>query len=251
VATGVLACIPALVTQAAGGDADIPLALYLGAAALYLLLWWRQRQPVDAVLVGLVAGGAVWTKKEGLTAAAVVIVALVAREALRRYAPMRRRLWPAAGGVIAATIVPLPWLLFTRLVHPSGRDFLPLTPAVFVAHADRLLHIVASFLLQMLDFANWSLFWPVLAAMLLLAARRLSAEGRLLALVLLGQLGIYALAFVFSDWQPYTAHVQTSLDRLLAQAMPLAFLLLVETVQGSHRARTPRTVAIERFEDAA
>jgi hypothetical protein len=60
-ATIALAAIPALVTQAAGGNADVPLALYLGGASLYLLLWWRLRRPLDALLAGLLAGGAIWT----------------------------------------------------------------------------------------------------------------------------------------------------------------------------------------------
>ena len=56
-----------------------------------------------------------------------------------------------------------------------------------------------------------------------------------------GQLGIYGVAFVFSDWQPYTAHVQTSLDRLLVQTVPLALLLLVEALSGLTTARATTT----------
>ena len=75
-----------------------------------------------------------------------------------------------------------------------------------------------------------TVLWVVLAGTLLLAASRLTPSGRGLLLLLVGQLGIYGVAFVFSDWQPYTAHVQTSLDRLLVQTVPLALLLLVENV---------------------
>jgi len=124
--------------------------------------------------------------------------------------------------------LPLPWLIFTLLTHPLGRDFLPLTPAVFLAHAGRLAYIVPTFALQMLDLSTWSMLWVLLVALLALSLRRLGAPGYGLLLLLLAQLGAYALAFVFSDWQPYTAHVQTSLSRLLAQAAPLALLLLVE-----------------------
>src|SRR5437764_740743 len=132
--------------------------------------------------------------------------------------------------ILGAAALPLPWLLFTHSVHPLPRDFLPLTPAVFVAHAGRLPQIVTFFVLQMLAFKNWSLLWVALAGTLLLAARRLPPSGRGLLLLLVGQLGIYMVAFVFSSWQPYMAHVQTSLDRLLVQTVPLALLLLVEAV---------------------
>ena len=142
-------------------------------------------------------------------------------------------------------LVPLPWLLFTHIVHPLGRDFLPLTPAMFVAHAGRLPHIATFFALQMLAFKSWSLLWVVLAGALLLVARRLTPSGRGLLLLLLGQLGMYVVAFVFSDWQPYTAHVQTSLDRLLMQTVPLALLLLVEATSAltAERATTTERVS--------
>ena len=117
----------------------------------------------------------------------------------------------------------------------------PLTPAVFVDHAGRLPHIATFFALQMLAFKNWSLLWVVLAGTLVLAARRLSPSGRSLLLLLCGQLGIYGVAFVFSNWQPYTAHVQTSLDRLLVQTVPLALLLLVEAMSALTAARATTT----------
>ena len=149
-------------------------------------------------------------------------------------------------GVIAASVVlPLPWLLFCLVARPLGRDFLPFTPSVFLAHAGRLPHIVTLFLLQMLDFANWGLLWLLLAVLLVVAARRLPPSGRGLLLLLLGQVGLYMLSFVFSDWQPYTAHVQTSLDRLLLQAVPPALLLLVDAahVVGARRQATAQLVA--------
>jgi len=227
-ATAVLALIPALPLQAAGGDADVPLALYCGGAALYLLLWWRLRRPADAIIMALLAGGAAWTKKEGLTIAVALLLAYLIGERLRRGPDMATRLRAVVPVVVGWAALPLPWLIFTLLTHPLGRDFLPLTPAVFLAHAGRLAYIVPTFALQMLDLSTWSMLWVLLVALLALSLRRLGAPGYGLLLLLLAQLGAYALAFVFSDWQPYTAHVQTSLSRLLAQAAPLALLLLVE-----------------------
>jgi hypothetical protein len=51
-------------------------------------------------------------------------------------------------------------------------------------------------------------------------------------------------AFVFSDWQPYTAHVQTSLDRLLVQTVPLALLLLVEVTSALTAERATTTARV-------
>jgi hypothetical protein len=244
-ATGALSCVPVLSLQASGGDADVPLAMYAGASALYLLLWWRRGRPADAVLMALLAGGATWTKKEGLPVALLLLLAYAAGEVLRRDTWPRTRAWTMLAVILGAVALPLPWLLFTHVVHPLGRDFLPLTPAVFVAHAGRLPHIATFFVLQMLAFKNWSLLWVALAGALLLVARRLTPSGRGLLLLLLGQLGIYVAAFVFSDWQPYTAHVQTSLDRLLVQTVPLVLLLLVEATSTltAERATTMERVS--------
>ncbi len=297
-AVGALSFVPALPVQAASGNADAPLALYTGAATLYLLLWWRLRRPADALLMGLLAGGAVWTKREGLPVAALLLVAYVVGEVVRArearrvgvtdlvrnqtiffdvappgtagvspanagrrdaggprgYASLQRnsfvttlglmRMRRIAGVSAAAVVIPLPWLLFCLIARPLGRDFLPFTPSVFLAHADRLPHIVALFLLQMLDVANWGLLWLLLAVLLFVAARRLPRYGRGLLLLLLGQLGIYMVSFVFSDWQPYTAHIQTSLDRLLLQAVPPALLLLVAAIHtvGMGWARLDRAI---------
>jgi len=239
-AVAALSCIPELPRQAASGNADVPLAMYCGAATLYLLSWWRLRRPSDVVLMALLAGGGAWTKKEGLPIALLLLAACAAGEVLRYYslrrggrqsgATPRVSIRRALGVGLAALVLPLPWLVFCRVVHPLGRDFLPLTPAVFLTHAGRLPHIGAMFLLQTLAFGNWSLLWPLLAAALISKARLLSPAAWGLAALLLSQVGVYAVSFVFSDWQPYTAHIQTSLDRLLVQAAPLAVLLLVEVV---------------------
>ena len=75
--------------------AVVPLALYLGAAALYLLLWWRQRRPVDAVLVGLLAGAAVF----------LAIVFLITYVAALNGNALAKTYLDAAGAPIAALIV--------------------------------------------------------------------------------------------------------------------------------------------------
>ncbi len=262
-AVGALSFVPALPVQAASGNADAPLAMYTGAATLYLLLWWRLRRPADALLMGLLAGGAVWTKREGLPVAALLLAAYIVGEFLRARESRRAgdnsrasklaRLRPIAGVIAASVVLPLPWLLFCLIARPLGRDFLPFTPSVFLAHADRLPHIVALFLLQMLDVANWGLLWLLLAVLLFVAARRLPPYGRGLLLLLLGQLCLYIVSFVFSDWQPYTAHIQTSLDRLLAQAVSPALLLLVAAIHtvGTGRAKLDRAVTTTVSEAAA
>jgi hypothetical protein len=230
-AAGTLAWVPDLAHWAAMGYADVPLAMYAGAAALYLLLWWRQRRPVDARLMGLMAGGAVWTKKEGMTIAALLLLVYAGGELLRRDGRVAARLWSSARLVLAGLAVPLPWLLFKAITNPSGSDYRPLTPDVFLAHMGRLPTIVLLVGREMLDLTHWSLFWVALAGLPVMTVRWLSPCGRGLLALLLAQVGILCtLPYVFSDWRPYTEHIHRSADRLLVQAAPLALLLFVEAL---------------------
>jgi Dolichyl-phosphate-mannose-protein mannosyltransferase len=194
-AAGTLAFVPDLAHWAAMGYADVPLAMYAGAATLYLLLWWRRRQLVDALLMGLLAGAAVWTKKEGMAIAPLLMLVYAGVELLRRDARVAARLWHSIQAVLAALVVPLPWLLFKATTDPIGVDYRPLTPAWFIAPCGR----------------------------------------GLLALLLGQVGVLYTLPFVFSAWQPYTRHIHRSADRLLVQATPLALLLFVETVDALSR----------------
>jgi len=133
----------------------------------------------------------------------------------------------AAGAALA---LPAPWLLFTAVARPVGSDFLPLTPAVFFANANRLPHIMARFVQEAGKVDRWNLLWVALALVLPVTARRLSLCGRLLAALLAAQLGVYLVGYVFSDWLSYDDHIGSSLNRLMIQAVPLAVLVTVEAV---------------------
>jgi hypothetical protein len=230
-AAGALMAVPSLPRFAGYGYADVPLALYAGAAALYLLLWWRGRRPVDLVLMGLLAGGAIWTKKEGLPLALLELFAFCVGQGLRHDASRAKRLSHIAWAGLATVALPLPWLIFTLTVRPVGSDFLPITVSVFVANVNRLPQTFLLFLQETVIIARWSLFWVIVAAAVALTVRRLSLRGRALLALLLAQLAMYLGSYVFSDWVPYTLHVDSSLNRLMIQAVPLALLVMVEAVQ--------------------
>ncbi len=241
-AVGALALVPALPHFAGYGYADVPLATYGSAAALYLLLWWRQRCPTDLALMGLLAGGAIWTKKEGLPITLILLcaaaVSCVCWEGIR---PLKRRLRPWLASVLATVALPLPWLVFTRIVRPQGSDFWPITPATFVGHADRLPTILGYFLQEAASLDDWSLLWivaPVVVA-LALALRRLRLPTLVLLLMFLIQLGVYLVSYMFSYWTPYTLHIGSSLNRLVLQTVPLALLITVDTVCSLAHAEAP------------
>ncbi|HEX9899524.1 MAG TPA: hypothetical protein VGC81_09870, partial [Candidatus Methylomirabilis sp.] len=83
---------------------------------------------------------------------------------------------------------------------------------------------------------EWNLIWPAAGALLLwqvgerlrgrtpgVAGRHLSASGVLL-LVPICYMGAVSLAYVFSAYVPYEAHVASSVFRLAAHIFPLLVL---------------------------
>ena len=219
VVTVLLACIPAFSLLAVRGDADMPLALYAGGGALYLALWWRHRRAADALLFALFAGAAIWTKKEGLPLAGIYLVAFAAQEVRR---PAEQRLFAP---LLAALLLPLPWLLFTAIVRPTATDFLPYTPSVLVSHLDRVPTILRYLAGQAVTWDWWGVLWVLVAGAALLR------RGSPLIPLLVLQLAAVAVPYIFSSWDPYTEHIKLSLDRLLAHLEPLAVLALVDILQ--------------------
>jgi hypothetical protein len=227
-----LLLVPYVLRIASCGYADVPVALYMGAAALYLLLWWRLHQVADLLLMGLLVGGAMWTKKEGVPVALVLLFACVIGEVVRGHAPLRSRMLHILCVGIAAVALPLPWFIFLQTAHPVSSDFQPVTLAVFVANAPHLPRILDLFVQQTVVVEQWTLFWVSLAALVLFAGLRLSRCGRALLMLLFAQLGLYLLAYLFSSWSSYEVHIRTSLSRLMLQATPLALLVIVEAVHS-------------------
>jgi hypothetical protein len=212
--------------------------MYAGAASLYLVLWWRFRQQLDMVLMVLLTVCGIWTKREGTTIALLLLSAFFLGEMLHRGLSNRERALNVLQGSLTAVLPLSPWFLVLGLTHPSGGDFFPVTIPVFVTHISRFPHILLYVALHMLNVTTWGLFWLVLTAVVVLALRRGSRISYGLLLLLAGQLGAYALCFVFSYWKPYTTHIETSLDRLLVQALPLAIIV---TVDGLHMLVAPRS----------
>jgi 4-amino-4-deoxy-L-arabinose transferase-like glycosyltransferase len=242
-----LALVPVLFVQGSAGDADVPLALMAAGSAVFLWRWLCDETAGRASRRALVLCGAftalgVWTKKEGLLlllcTALIVVVA-----AWRRHVASGEPAAALRDGALFLSpvlVVAGPWLAFLALDRPLTRDFLPITVSTLLAHLDRLPTICSFLGLRLLDVPHWNVAWALLAAVAVLGRRQLgrgSALGYLLALLVL-QIAADGAVFIFSDWQPYTAHLQTSLDRLLLHSLPLAVLLLVALGQHVQLRRT-------------
>ncbi len=112
------------------------------------------------------------------------------------------------------------------MVTVSPSDFAPPTLQLFIDNLDRLPTIGRIALAEITDTGLWSIFWllVLVAVIYLLIARNFSRL--LLAIGVLGPIILYSLTYVFSAWPSYTAHVTSSLPRLLLHVMPAAWLAI-------------------------
>ncbi len=238
------AALPLFWDTEALGQAEMPLALWLVAAAVLLL---PSRRETGAPRFAGWAGGIVlgflpWIKQEGSTLAAVLAVAAIAclpREAWGR--ALRSMLPPTLllGGLNL-------WFYQTQLAPGVGftsGDPLARLAERLPAAASLVAYMARSFLLpDALGF--WLAF--ALALGVALWQRRTLALG--LAGVVTAQLLIY-MAVTFIVFLPPRAHVDAAFSRIIAALMPLA-MLAVGAVLAPRESRRPVRARPLRPEDA-
>lgn len=227
------------VTFELAGYADVPLAAYAVAAASLLMLWARQGAPALFAGASLAATAAAWTKNEGqLLLAAFAVAAAVLL--IRRKAPVLFWAWLAAppvlllgawsavrsgAGVEAAGFTPLvdfdAALFSTALVSMASKAFAP-----------------SSFLLT---------FFALPAAAALLAAKRAPLWAWIPPIFVAAQLAGALLAYA-TGRNEIQWWLETSADRLLTQAAPVALLAVAsafgvwaEAESASRTEQTPST----------
>jgi drug/metabolite transporter (DMT)-like permease len=115
------------------------------------------------------------------------------------------------------------------------------------ANLPRVAPLLARFGEELVRLRYWSLLWPLAgAALVALAWQRRPFAGPL-ALALVAPLGGALAAYMFTALEPYDFHVETSLDRLVLQLVPLAVLVVVLVLGQPFLASTkPRATAVER-----
>jgi hypothetical protein len=222
--------------------ADLPLAFFILAATILLILGARdpQRGGAYLVLAGLAAGGAAWTKNEGVPFALGVLAAATGIGwATGGWRMALRRLWWVAAGLAPA----LACLAMQRVRFGVQNDVIRGMPLWLVKA--RLLDLPrhGRILLQALSmFARWP---QSVAPVLLLSAAFLAGPRRAAGgwrAVLPGLPGLvamllgYYVAFLFT---PYGLqwHMDLSSHRLFLQIWPSAILLVVLGAQIQPPAR--------------
>ena len=185
---------PELLRQAQGGDADVPLAIYLALALLAAIGWLVLRSGFSLALFFVFASTAVAIKSEGVLELALdlAIVSVAAWRVRRALVP----LWATAALAVGTS---LPWYVW-RSAHGISNVFSlhnALSPAYLRHHTSLLhggLHILGHHLTSVRE---WSLIVPLAVVLGVVGLLR---ERRVAWLVPAAFLGLGYLFFVWISW---------------------------------------------------
>jgi len=203
------------------GYVDVPLSVFYLAALGYLLLWFRTSDARFLIVFAACSASLTWIKSEGIILWVVIaLVGLVLSFA-------KRRLLQFLMSVTPGLIVILIWRIYLRAVHawpPS--EFGHPSFSVLRKNIGRLPDITKILFTELSSMAHWSIFWLIaaVAVVYLCASRRLDRIALVCAVVIPAVL--YSLIYVFSTWPSYSAHMTSSVPRLLLHVMPAGWLAI-------------------------
>ena len=211
--------VPALVLgagSATSGYADFPLAVVALCALAHSVDYWTTGSRASARLGGAAAMALPFVKAEGSIALIAFVIAVAPK-------CLRDRDWRAAGWLlIPGFSVWMGWNAFLRLTDaPRLSEFLPMTPANFLAHWNRAPDLLRWTWEELVAWNHWSILWPLAAVALVLAlAGRLRLPWFPIAANVFLPLAVYPTVFFFSAWNPVEPHVLSSLWRLFLHSVP-------------------------------
>jgi len=214
--------------------AEMPLTLLCVIAGVYMLKWLRDCSR-GALLVASIAGGLMpWTKKEGLILLLALGIAILVMNFNRRHA------WSGVGGMaLAAGLISGPWWLFVAYNGIASPDFLPVTAETLQANIGRA-EAIARLVLNSLFGSSLGYTWPLiaLAGVILCWPQRGRAGKRIedfLPVAAVIFIIMMSCSYFFSAFVPYTDHILSSIDRLIAPVTPLIVIWLVlRTISPNH-----------------
>src|SRR5579871_390942 len=231
-----LLATPAFITLGTSQYVDVPLGFFLLGAVVLLALQRERGSGLRglAILAGISAGFAAWTKNEGLLFAEALILVSVLDVVRRKYTTASRRelAWLLAGSL------PLLLLVLSYKHWITGPGDLFSSPAVMLERLEQLTRygIVAKwFAKDLLRFGGWFLVpGSVLLVALYFLKRRNTvgvqkfAHSRSIVALLITLAGYFAI-YLITPRDLYW-HLRFSLDRLFLQLWPSAIFFTFLTM---------------------
>jgi len=224
----ILLFIPFLTSAPGGvivGYADFPLSIVYLAGLGYLLLFLVNDDSRALIIYSGCLALLPWIKREGLILWGVL--------AFLGFIVSWRRAKLARFGIslLPGIFLMVSWRVYLAFVHsvPSSEFSLSISGKL-TELAARIGPITRLLLVEVSNQADWSIFWLAAAlAVLYLVFRFRTMQSWILIAAVIAPIGLYCATYLFTTWSSYTAHVTSSLPRLLLQIIPVS-LLAIATV---------------------
>lgn len=216
--------------------ADIPLALYMTASAVFLITALRGQITNLFFLSGLCAGLSVWTKDEGyffLIFITIIFILILLRSSGLDNSKRKERFLLFVYGALIPVLCSL--LIKTFLTETggqyagSGRSFGDFVSLIF-AEPEKTRFIALAFGVFAVNFQQWNGLWILFLIATLIAGRKGFSNYRWVSFALtLMILGGY---FVILHITPHDLRFQISsaLMRIMSHAAPLAVIFTFESI---------------------
>lgn len=224
--------VPVMMIRAMSGEADFPLAVFYLACGVYLLDYLATRNVALLGLAAVFAAILPWVKREG--AILVVVVLVTGALSLLRERKWRETLVLCAPGV--AWLVT--WRLFLLVTGAQSHpEYFPVSLTTISTNIHRVPVIALETSKDLLKWQKWSLLWLIP----LKAFRSLRIHWQWLVMIV-APMVLYAGIYIFSVWDPFTGHIESSYSRLLTHVALLALAGAGDrTNEGSERSEEPRS----------
>jgi hypothetical protein len=224
----ILPFVPFLTSAPGGvivGYADFPLSVVYLAGLGYLVLFSVNGDSRALMIYGFCLALLPWIKREGLILWSVLaFLGFIVSWRRRKRAQFGILLLP--GLFLIAS-----WRAYLSFIHcvPSSEFSLSVSGKLTELGA-RIGPIARLLLLEVSNQTDWSIFWLAAAlAIFYLAFRFYAMQSWILIGAVIAPIVLYCASYLFTTWSSYSAHVTSSLPRLLLQIVP-ASLLAIATV---------------------
>jgi len=222
--TALLPFVPSISASPGGvvvGYVDVPLSVFYLAALGYLLCWFKTDDRQFIVVFAACSALLPWIKSEGIILWAVLIALGFILSLAKHRVP--QFLVSTSPGLLLV----LCWKIYLKVVHlwPHS-DFVTASFSWLRDNFGRLRDIFGILFQELSEPVHWSIFWllAAVAIVYLFASRKL--EKVILASAVVLPVILYSLTYLFSSWPSYSAHMTSSVPRLLLHVMPAGWLAI-------------------------
>jgi hypothetical protein len=206
---------------------DVPLALFYMVSVVLFFYYLISNMNIYKILSVIIASNLFWIKTEGMILNIIFVTAFFLFQMPRI---VKRDIFL----IVIASFPTFLWLIFLRYNNISNITYVKPSIEMFLSNISRYSETIV-YLRRFLKFTPfWGWFWLILFVFLIIRLKRLKNRGIIyLIFCIFFPLCIYPFIYIFSNWTPYYEHVRTSLDRLILQITPLAFILFILLLSNS------------------